>query len=65
MRSLVRDRISALIDEHKYHRQLERLNKKIDAAENREERAALVEEKIQLIRHHRLAKCSDIETPEV
>ena len=65
MRSHVRDRISALIDEHKYQRQLDRLNKQIDGASTKAERAALVEQKIQLIRRHRLAKCSDVETPEV
>lgn len=65
MRTHVRDRISALVDAVKYERQLDRLNKEIDKAETKEKRAELVEQKIQLIRRHRLAKCSDIETPEV
>lgn len=65
MRTHVRDKISGWLDEARYQRQLDRLNKQIDGASTKAERAELVEQKIQLIRRHRLEKCGDIETPEV
>ena len=56
----MRGRISALFNLFMHERQIEKLNKRIDAAKTAEEKENLISQKFDLIRRFRMS----VETPE-